>query len=181
MYVGYTSIAVVDGGCGDPGLRDVGVFYRQRDLPDGKWSAPIRLGENNDHLQGFRVVDGIVHATVRADETHVYYETLDGDTFHRYPLAGVAGDTSLRIGSDGLARIAYEAEGGLEFAEFDGVGFSTTPIPGSGGGFAPSLVLGANNDAHVVWTRAYHGLGCAEPGPFPEDGTYYGTNESGPG
>jgi hypothetical protein len=179
MYVAYTRVAVVDGGCGDPGLRDVGVYYRQRSLPDGRWSAPIRLGLTDDHLQSFRVVDEVIHATVRADAEHVYYETLDGATFNRYQLAGVMGGTSLRIGSDGRARIAYEAGGELELAEFDGSEFSTTPIPGSGGGYAPNLVLGANNDAHIVWTRAYHGLGCAEPGPFPEDGTYYATNVGG--
>ena len=116
---------------------------------------------------------------MRAADEHVYYETLQGATFHRYAIPGVVGDTSLRIGSDGWARIAYETDGGLELAEFDGAAFSTIAVPGSGGGFAPSLVLGANNDAHIVWTRAYHDGGCAEPGPFAEDGTYYGTNVSG--
>jgi hypothetical protein len=61
---------------------------------------------------------------------------------------------------------------------FDG-SFATTPIGSESRDFAPALVLGAGNVASIVWTRAYHGLGCAEPGPFPDDGTYFATNSSG--
>ena len=179
IYMAFTWVALLDGGCGDPGIRDVGVYYRQRTLPDGPWSGATRLGSPDDQLQSFRVVDGSIHATVRAADEHVFYERLERATLQRIQVPGVIGGTSLRIGSDGRARIAYETDGGLELATFDGDELSTTPIPGSGGGYNPAMVLGGSNDAHLVWTRAYHGGGCAEPGPFPEDGTYYGTNEGG--
>lgn len=179
VYVAFTRVAVTDGGCGDNGLRDVGVYYRYRDLPDGKWSAAKRIGSTEDHLQSFRVVSGTVHATVLAADGLVYYETLDGTLFHRYLVPGAVAGTSLRVGSDGRARIVYEASEGLRYAAFDGSVFATTPIPSSDQGYAASLVLGSGNQAYAVWTRAYHGRGCAEPGPFPEDGTYFATNDSG--
>jgi hypothetical protein len=177
--VAYTRVALTDGGCGDDGLRDVGVYVRERSLPDGWWSAAKRIGEIADHLLSFRVVDGTLYATVTAADGLVYYETVEGPTYRRYLIPGAIGATSSRVGSDGLARIAYETTDELRYAVFDGSGFSTSPIGGSTGGYAPALVLGASNEAYVVWTRASHGRGCADGGGFPEDGTYFGTNASG--
>jgi hypothetical protein len=179
MYVAFTRDAPTDGGCGDDGLRDVGVYYRQRQLPDGRWSAAKRIGEIADHLQSFRVVDGTLHATVVAADGLVYYETVGGATSNRNLIPGATGSTSLRVGGDGRARMAYESDEGLRYAVFDRSGFATTPIGSDSRDFAPALVLGAGNVASIVWTRAYHGLGCAEPGPFADDGTYFATNASG--
>jgi hypothetical protein len=177
-YIAYSRIALADGGCGDSGQVDVGVWYRQRTLPGGAWSQPKQLGRTKDRLLSFRVAGGILHATVRNDSGSggVFYETVGGGVTNRYRLPDAAGDASLRVGSDGRARIAYEAGGSIRYAIFNGSGFTTSRIPGSTGGSSPLLVLGAGNQAHVMWVRTSSGGGCAEPGPFPEDGTYYATN-----
>ena len=180
VYVAYTRVAVTVGGCGDNGLRDVGVYYRQRRLPSGIWSSAKRMGQVDDHLQSFRVVGGTLHATVLASNGLVYYEALKGTDTHRYLVPGAVGESSLRVGSDGRVRIAYEAAGSLRYAVFTGSRFATSRIAGSTGGYAPQLVLGRNNAAYVVWTRAAdNGRGCTGPGPDPSDGTYFGTTASG--
>jgi hypothetical protein len=180
LYLAYTRMAATDGGCGDNGLRDLGVYYRIRTLPSGAWSDPKPIGPANDHIQSLRV-NGTIHATVLNDKDgKTYYETLNGSAFHRYPIANAAGPASLRLGNDGRARIAYEtAAGSLAFGVFKGSRFATSIIPGSIRGYAPTLVLGKDNAAYVLWNRGYHGVGCAEPGPGPRDGTYFGTNVSG--
>jgi hypothetical protein len=180
LYLAYTRMAATQGGCGDDGLRDVGVYYRVRTLPNGAWSDPKPIGPANDHIQTLRV-RGTIHATVLNDKDgKTYYETLNGSTYHRYPIAKAAGPVSLRLGSDGRARIAYEtAAGSLAYGVFRGSGFTTSVIPGSTGSYAPILVLGKGNAAYVLWNRGYHGFGCAEPGPGPTDGTYFGSNVSG--
>jgi len=91
----------------------------------------------------------------------------------------VAGQTALRVGDDGAARIAFEGAKGIVFGTFDGGGFKTTLVPGSAGGFDPTLALAPGNTAELLWSRAYHGIGCAEPGPQPQDGTYFATNAGG--
>jgi hypothetical protein len=179
VYVAFSRVAVEDGGCGADGLRDVGVYYRHRELPDGRWSVATRIGELEDHLQSFRVTGGTLHATVRAGNGLVYFESFDGTSPDRSLVPGAVGETSLRVGSDGRARIVYQASAGLRYAVFDGAAFATSAIPSSQDGYAASVVLGKRNEAYAVWTSAYHGLGCADSGPFPEDGTYFGTDASG--
>jgi hypothetical protein len=182
VYVAYSQIAP-DEGCGSNG-RDVGVYFRSRTLPSGAWSDATRIGSATDRLQSFRV-DGIsVQATVQnATDGHDYYETLDGGSaYDRFLIPGATERTSLRIGSDGRARIAYQVlSGGLGYALFTGAGFSTSRIPGTKErDWAPVLVLDAHDNADVLWTRSpYGGHGCAVPGPEPDDGTYYATNASG--
>lgn len=180
LYLAYTRMAATQGGCGDDGLRDLGVYYRVRTLPNGAWSDPKPIGPADDHIQSLRVNETI-HATVLNDKDgKTYYETLNGSTYHRYLIANAAGPVSLRLGSDGRARIAYETKAGsLAYGVFRNSGFTTSVIPGSTGGYAPILVLGKGNAAYVLWNRGYHGFGCAEPGPGPRDGTYFGTNAGG--
>jgi hypothetical protein len=180
LYLAWTRIQLGDGGCGDNGLNEVGVYVRHRQLPDGKWSAAERIGSPTDGVQNLRVVAGTIHLTVKDRSTgRIYYETASAGAVARYSLPGAVGGTSLRIGSDRLARIAYEAASNLQYAVFDGAGFSHSAIAGSTKGWGPSLVLDGQNHAHVLWTRSYHDGGCAEPEPEPEDGTYYGTDASG--
>ena len=180
LYVAYTRVAVGDGGCGDSGIDDLGVYYRTRTLPDGDWSEPKRIGEVNDSLQAFRVVDGVLHATVvNGDKGHAYYETVSNGSTHRYVIPKVSGGTSLRIGDDGRARVAYESGGALWYGTFNGSGFTTKLIPGSSRGYDPVLVLGANDQPHLLWHRGYHGGGCVVPDPLPTDGTYYSTLTNG--
>ena len=177
VYLAYTRISP-DGGCGSLG-PDIGVFYR-RSQPDGSWSAPTRIGEAAEALESFRVSGGTIHAITRGTEAGRYYETVDGTSSHRYPIPGAFASVSLRIGTDGRARIAYQTVDGLRYATFTGSGLSSSAIGGSReDDWAPALVLDRSNHAHVVWTRSPSPGGCAGPGPSPDDGTYYATNASG--
>jgi hypothetical protein len=180
LFIAYSGIALEDGGCGDPGIRDVGVFFRQRSLPAGTWSSAQPIGNVDDRLQSFRVTGGTIHATVLDQSNgNVYYETLTGGAYHRYRISGVIGPTSLRVGSDGIARVAFETVSGVSYAVFNGSGFSASVIPGSGGGFAPLLVFDSGNHAHLLWSRTPHGPGCAQPEGDSKDGTYYATDAGG--
>jgi hypothetical protein len=180
LYLAFTRVKVEDGGCGDNGLLDVGVFVRRRELPAGDWSSPERIGPSTDGLLGLRVVDGTIHLTVKdREDNRLYYEKVANGSVERYRLPGGAGEAALRIGDDGRARIIYLATNNLQYAVFDGSGFSHSSIPGSTLGWGASLVLDAQNHAHAVWTRSWHDGGCAEPDPLRWFGTYYGTNESG--
>lgn len=180
VYLAYSRV-LPDEGCGG-GAPDVGVYYRYRRLPDGVWSNPIRLGLVGDRLQSFRVNGTTLHATVRNDATaRVYYETREATgEYHRYWVKGAIGGTSLRIASDGEARIAFEAANSIRFGIFTGAGFDTTKVGGSKpDDWSPNLVLDGNDDPHITWSRNPHG-GCAVREALPDDGTYYATNASGP-
>lgn len=180
LYLAYTRTATVDGGCGDNGLNDVGVYYRTRMLPNGAWSEPIRIGAVADRLQAFRVSGSVIHATVTNDtDGKTAYETVTGGTLARFAIGDAAGWTSLRVGDDGKGRVAYESTHGISFGMVSGDHFSTTAIPNSANGWGPALAMAPGNDAYVVWTRSYHGLGCVGEGPDQLDGTYFATNASG--
>jgi hypothetical protein len=177
--VAYTRIALLDEGCGGIGIKDIGVYYRSRDLPSGTWSEPQQVGEPTDSLMSLRVAGGSLHLLVIDPELNVFYETVEGATVHRYKVGESFGGAALRIGGDGRARIAYESANSLKFGVFTGAGFSTTTIPGTTNAVGPSLVLDAQNHAHVVWTRTNQGGGCAEPDPDPKEGMYYATDAGG--
>lgn len=182
LYLAYTRVAIDEGACGDDGLRDVGVYYRTRDLSAGRaWSDPRRIGEIGDSLHALRVVGGTIHAAVgTSDGKRFFYETVRGGSYHRYQIPKATGTASLRIGDDGRARIAYEAGGSLRYGTFTGAGFSSRKIPGTSRGYSPMLVLGANDQPHLMWFRGNKpGGGCAEPDPLPKDGTYYSTLKGG--
>lgn len=180
LYLAYSRVAVEES-CGD-GLRDVGVYYRTRKVSGGRqWSDPARIGEVGDTLHTLRVAGGVIHATVgSADGGHFYYETLRSGSHHRYEIPQATGMTSLRIGDDGRARIAYEGGGSLRYATFTGAGFSSQKIPGTSRGYGPALVLGANDRPYLMWFRGNRpGGGCAEPEPPPDAGTYYSSEKAG--
>jgi hypothetical protein len=180
LYLAYSRVAPTDGGCGDDGLTDVGVYVRSRTLPDGAWSEPKRIGGVGDHVQSFRVSNSVLHATVTADDgSSTTYETMTGDTLRRYTIGDATGQTSLRVGDDGKGRIAYESSKGIAFGMIAGDRFVSTTIPNSRNGWDPVLALAPGNDAYLVWNRSYHGIGCAGPGDQPEDGTYFATNAGG--
>ena len=160
------------------GLDYIGVYIRSRNLPSGTWSQPIRIGNIGDRLQSFRIVNGVIHATV-ANGDAVVYETTATGRLKRYPLSDAVGGSSLRVGSDGVARIVYEGETALRYAVFLGSTFEKSSIPGTTGDDRdPQLVLDADNNAHVVFTHTGP-PGCGLDDPEPEDGTYYLTNASG--
>jgi hypothetical protein len=185
MYVAFTRLRPTDGGCGDDGLVDVGVYYRTRQLPAGRWSEPVRIGNLADHLQSFRVVDGVIHETFVAHDGKgpISYGRLSGTTFLATPLP-LATATSLRVGDDGLARIAYSTGGSMRYGTIraDGTLSSRTLFTSADMVMTwPNLVLGPANQAYVTWAAHLDlGGGCAEPdNPVSKPGTYVATNESG--
>jgi hypothetical protein len=129
LSVAYSSDTVVDA-CAAPSAQS-GVFVRSRALPDGAWSAPRRIGVHRDVLQAFDVADGHLHAAVTPGTGGLIYETDASGTLRRYALPGGNGLASLSVGSDGRARIAYEATTGLRVATFTGHGFHWQQVPGT--------------------------------------------------
>jgi hypothetical protein len=181
LYVAYTRVAPTDGGCGDDGLTDVGVYYRTRTLPSGAWSEPTRLGFVADHLQSFRVNGVEIEATVSNEKDgKTYYETSSDADLYRQVL-GAGGWTSLRVGDDGQARIAYATKDGISIATADRSHVASQLIPGSKLGSYPTLVLAPGNRAYVTWNRSSAGEagGCVDVEGDASDGTYFATNASG--
>jgi hypothetical protein len=174
-YIAFTRI-IPDGGCGGGRGPSVGVYYRSRSLPGGLWSAARKIGRTADSLESFQVTGGTLHLTVTGNDGLPYYETVTGGTSKRYPVFdGAVGETSMRVGTDGRARIVYAGRDGLEYARFTGSGFSTRKIPGTTEfDLHPVLALDAGNKSYVAWTRN-------EPSTCGESpvSTWYATNASG--
>ena len=160
------------------GFSWAGVYYRKRTLPNGSWSVPKLLGRAGDHLQSFRVVNGRIYATIDSNDS-VYYETYANGLYQQFQITDAVGLSSLRVGSDGQARIVYEAATSLRYARFTGDGFVKSTIPGTTkDDRAPQIVLDASNSAHVIWTHSA-GPACGDMEMSPVDGTYYATNRGG--
>lgn len=178
VYVAYSRVDSAAGAC-DDGIVRLAVYYRRRALPDGTWSAPKHIGRLADELVSLQVAGGTVHAILwNATDGRSYYETLNGTVSQRHLIPG-AGGTSLRVGSDGRARIAYPLAGSIRYSLFSGSGFWRTQVTGSSGGSAPSLALGEGDRAYLLWTRRGPFFCGSYPGPSPADGTYFATNTSG--
>jgi hypothetical protein len=185
LYLAYTHLRPVDQDtCGGRAILEdaVGVFYRKRELPDGRWSTPTRIGHESDHLQSLRVVDGVIHETFWADDStgDVSYASLKGSTFHAIRIPG-AEATSLRIGDDGRPRIAYTTAHSLGYAVVAGgdrletiVVFSANDVITE----SPVLVLGSSDRAFVSWAGVPGGEGCEGPTPSHE-GTWFATDVDG--
>ena len=185
LYVAFTRLRETDGACGDDGLEDVGVYYRTKTLPSGTWSRPIRLGTAGDHMQSFRVVGGVIHETYtsRDGQGPLSYGSLSNGTFRSVTIPG-ATSTSLRVGDDGQARIAYSTGDSIRYAAVRGDGrLSSRTIFRSGvmQVDAPSLVLGRGNTAYVAWSaHPIWGGGCADGAePQVKSGIYFGTDSGG--
>lgn len=174
LHVAVSALAPVDGGCGDTGLRPAGVLVWERTLPDGDWAGPTAIGGPDDDLQSFRVVDDIVHATVQGVGGVVYLRGSTGSI--RRTTIPDADDTSLRVGSDGFARIAYTASSGdVRLVTMRDGPLAPEVIHRAdehGGPRPPSLVLAGGNEPFVMWTLGWGPGGCAEPDSLPEFGTY---------
>jgi hypothetical protein len=176
-YVAYYRIAP-DGGCGTLG-PDIGVYFRSRTLPNGAWSVATQVGSVADTLQSFGASGSTLYLIVE-NGGELYYETRSGASFHRYLIPGGTERGSLAVGSDGRARIVYETTAGLRFGTFTGSSLSSSWVGGSTSrDWAPKLSLDGTDKPHLVWTRSPKPGGCVEPGPNPDDGTYYGTDASG--
>ena len=135
LYLAYTRISVEEGGCGDFGLRDVGVYLRTKSLPNGEWSEPTQIGAVADHVQSLRVVDGTIHATVANEaDGRRYYETQRGDQYRRYEILNAVGEVALRIGDDVRARVAYEAADAIWYGTFTAGNLTAVKVTGTSRG-----------------------------------------------
>jgi hypothetical protein len=184
LYVAYTRLKPVDGGCGDDGLDDVGVYYRSRTLPGGSWSAETRIGRVGDVLHSLRVVDGVIHETF-GRTTGVFYASLKGATRKEVSIPN-AQETSLRVGDDGRARIAFSTTHAIRYGVVSADGkLAVSTVFAAKDVFmgSPALVLGRGNHAFVSWTALpmETGGGCAEPEPpKPANrGTWFATDVDG--
>jgi hypothetical protein len=185
LYLAYTRLRPTDGDCGDDGLADDGVYYRTKKLPDGAWSAAVRIGHAGDHLQSFRVVKGVIHETFMSGDGQgpVSYGRKAGSTFTQVRLPGALA-TSLRIGDDGRPRIAFTTAHTLRLAIVGKGGKLSVRTLFDGKAMAvirPSLVLGAGDRVYATWTAQQpSGGGCADYEiSFPKKGIYFGTDVAG--
>lgn len=176
LTVAASAYVPEEGGCGDDGLRQTDVLIWSRDLPDGEWTGPVALGGPDGHLQSFRVVDGVIHATVGNTDGVAYVRGRTGSA--QRTAIPEASETSLRVGSDGIARIAYTTTSGdLRLVAMRDRALAPETIHRAqdgelGGPIQPSLVLAGQNEPIVLWTLTWGISGCAEPDPPPEFGTY---------
>jgi hypothetical protein len=176
-YVAYYRIAP-DGGCGSLGT-DIGVYFRSRTLPNGAWSVATKVGAVADELQSLAASGSTIFMTVKNDQA-LYFVSRAGSSVHRTLIPNAGGWSSVAVGSDGRARVAYVGATGLRIGVYTGTSLSSSRIGGSTDrDWAPKLMLDAADKPHVVWTRSPAPGGCAGPGPEPDDGTYYATDASG--
>lgn len=175
VHVAYSLLAPVEGGCGGDGLDDLGVFIRSRQRLGESWSDPVRVGQEGDRLEGFRAVGGVFHLTVTADDGRSrFYQAQSSRGSTRIAIPGAI-STSLRVGDDGHARIAYSTGNAIKYARVTGDELSIETVAESKVTTlkSPLLVLGSDQRAYVIWTQTTDpGGGCVglDPGPF--DGTY---------
>ena len=180
LYLAYTRFGpLVDAETCGPGVEfaDIGVYVRTRHLPEGAWSKPRRIGEPWDLLEGLRVQDGRIYVTVESQKSfRTFLETIDGSTIERVRLRQ-AYAPSLRVGTDGVARLAYlDTDGDVRLASVRGTEMTSRVIADEGTLVNPLLVLGPGNQPHVVWTRDITAeVGCGESQLDAKDGTYYAT------
>lgn len=181
LYLAYTVDKAIDGGCGDDGLEDRGVYVRTRDLPNGVWSAPRLIGVTRDHLESLRVAGSAIHATVLNEaDGRAYYERLNGDVTQRYLIPGDVRGTSLRVGDDGRGRVAYGTPQGISYGSVANGVFTSSLIPNTSRGQGPDLVLAPGNIAWIGFVRAPDSTGgCAGGEDASVDGTWIATNLSG--
>jgi hypothetical protein len=166
---------------GDVPAPSAGVYYRWRTLPDGQWSKAIPFGERGDHLEAFRVDQGVLHAILWNDRSNrtLYTRSTQEPVVHARYRIDADGDAALRIGDDGRARVAYWHSGSLVYGTFDGSGFSTAKISNGPTDGPAMLVLGGGNQPHVAYTIVPPLEGCGDVNLLSRAGTYYATIVNG--
>jgi hypothetical protein len=171
VHIAFNRYIPLDEGCGGQELHPAGGFVQFR-TADGGWSTQRRIGGDGDVLVALRVVDGVVHALVKNADEGLSYLKIDGAASIRLLISNV-GTGSLRIGDDGVPRIAYVANDAVRYGIVKNGKFTSKAIASvdfSAG--APELILAPGNRPFIVWTQNSEIEGCMSPGPQPSDGTY---------
>ncbi len=176
IHLAFTRYEPLDEGCGGQELRPVGGFVQVRGA-DGQWSTPRPIGNEGDVLVALRVVDGVIHALVSNDG--LFYVSIDGASRTRVKIANF-GSGSLRVGDDGVPRIAFLTMEQVRYGRVvDGRFTSETVATVDFSAGTPDLVLAPGNRAFIAWTQNSEIGGCTSPGPRPSDGTYLATQVDG--
>ena len=151
-------------------IAGVGVFVRTWAGDEGAWSEPSRLGETGDALQSFRAVGGALHATVTDDHGRVNYVS-DGRPGTRIEVPD-AFATSLRVGDDRHARIAYSIGEEIRYARVDDDGLRSTTVATSDrySLTSPALVLAPGDVPTLLWTTATSVVAARSPRPIRRTG-----------
>jgi hypothetical protein len=119
----------------------------------------------------------VIHALVSNDG--LFYVSMDGAARTRLKIADV-GTGSLRVGDDGVPRIAYLAMEQVRYGRIeDGRFTSQTVATVDFSAGSPELVLAPGNRPLIAWTQNSEVGGCTSPGPRPTDGTYVATHQGG--
>jgi hypothetical protein len=177
VHLAFTRYVPLDEGCGGQELRPVGAFVQVRSA-DGEWSTPRTIGIDGDVLLAVRVADGAIHALVR--NNGLFYVSLDGAAATRVKVADF-GAAALRVGDDGIARIALLAAEEIRYGKVENGRFTSERVAAVDfGAGAPELILAPGNRPVISWTQNSEIGGCASPGPQPTDGTYVATDVGGP-
>jgi hypothetical protein len=127
----------------------------------------------------------VIHETYASGDGQmsVSYASVADGKFRSVRIPGAV-QTSLRIGDDGRARIAYTTGDSINYAIVGrDSGLSTRTVFKSRDMqlTSPSLVLGVGNRAYLAWSaHEMWGGGCADGAePVSKPGTYFGTDASG--
>ncbi len=176
VYVGFNRYVPLDEGCGGQDVRHVGGFVTFP-MVDGGWTTPRQIGDENDVLVALRIVDEVIHALVRNEG--LFYLRINGDDTTRIQVSNV-GTGSLRIGDDGVPRVAYVANDAVRYGEIrNGKVTSQVVADVDFSAGSPELVLAPGNRPMIAWTQNSDIGGCTSPGPRPADGTYVATLANG--
>jgi len=183
VHIAYTPLEPVFDTCSPDPYMPLGVQVRSRELPDGEWAKPLALGMAGDALQSFRVVGGVIYATVTpaaGDTTGAVLVRYEDGESTRVEIPDASG-TSLRVGDDGRARIAYSTEGAIRVGTIDGDELASEVVAKSQHALfdSPTLVLAPGDVASLVWTQYI----VADAGCGGEDrdtqGTWFATDAGG--
>jgi hypothetical protein len=172
VYLAFNRYVPLDEGCGGLDYRHLGGFVTFP-MVDGGWTTPRQIGEENDVLVGLRVVDEVIHALVRNEG--LFYLRIAGDDTTRIQVSNV-GTGSLRIGDDGVPRVAFVANDAIRYGEIrNGKVVSRVVADADFSAGSPELILAPGNRPVISWTQNSDIGGCTTPGPRPTDGTYVAT------
>lgn len=160
----------------EPCYETEGIFYITNKLggPNAGWpTSATLLATGHLYDPSLQVRGGAIHLAYVGDDALPRYRNNASGSWvtkkvstTRWAQAGV----SLRVGSDGDARIAFsDFYGGIYYARNIGTDaspvFNVSKVPGTADmDAAPSLDLDSTNRPHIAWQRLPDGVTCFAPG-----------------